>query len=154
MNFATGMVPQRFVLDASVALAWFLPDTRESVAYSNGILAGVTHGRLAPAVPEFWHYEVGSVLLSAKRDRRIGAAKLRNALAMLEGLQAEVFAVQLSVSEVVETGMRYHLQGYDAIYFELALRLGVAIASLDRGIRTACVSHRVHLLSAELSDDR
>ena len=73
---------------------------------------------------------------------------------MLEGLQAEVFAVQLSVSEVVDTGLRYHLQGYDAVYFELARRLGVAIASLDRGIRTACVSHRVPLLAAEFPHDR
>jgi hypothetical protein len=41
------------------------------------------HSRLSPAVPEFWHYEVGSALLKAKRSRRLSAAKIRTAMALL-----------------------------------------------------------------------
>ncbi len=82
----------------------------------------------------------------------IGAVKLRNALALLESLQAEVYAVQLSTAEVVDAGLRFNLQGYDAVYFELARRLGTPIASLDAGIHTACSAHNVPLLDAELTD--
>jgi predicted nucleic acid-binding protein len=35
---------------------------------------------------------------------------------------------------------------YDAVYFELARRLRVPIASIDEGIRTACDSFGVELL--------
>ena len=115
---------QRFVLDASVALEWFLPSAAHAKAYANGILAGIVRERLSPLVPEFWHYEVGSVLLKSRRSGVIGAVKLRNALALLESLQAEVYAVQLSAAEVVDAGLRFNLQGYDAVYFELARRLG------------------------------
>lgn len=141
---------QRFVLDASVALEWFLPSAAHAKAYANGILAGIVRKRLSPLVPEFWHCEVGSVLLKSRRSGVIGAVKLRNALALLESLQAEVYAVQLSAAEVVDAGLRFNLQGYDAVYFELARRLGSSIASLDAGIRTACAAHKVSLLEVEL----
>ena len=61
-------------------------------------------------------------------------------------LQLETLAVQLTAPEVIEAGLRYYLQGYDAVYFELARRLNVAIASLDGGIRTACKVHKVKFL--------
>lgn len=140
------MSARRFVLDASVAVEWFLPESMGSARYANDILAGIDQGALKPAVPDFWHYEVGSALLVAKRSKRIGAAKLRIAATLLEALQPETLVLQVTASEVIDAGLRYHLQGYDALYFELARRLDVPIASLDSGIRTACDVHKHPLL--------
>jgi len=54
--------------------------------------------------------------------------------------------IVLDAAEVVDLGLRYHLQGYDVVYFELARRLGVPVATLDGGMRTACGIFRVKLL--------
>jgi predicted nucleic acid-binding protein len=42
---------------------------------------------------------------------------------------------------VVEFARRYHLQGYDALYFDLARTLGLPLATLDHGHRQAAKAH-------------
>ena len=98
-----------------------------------------------PAVPDLWHYELGSVLVAAKRDNRISASKLRTCQATLRELEFETLAIELDAAEIIDLGLRYHLQGYDVVYFELARRLGIPIATLDGGIRTACGIFHVKL---------
>ena len=56
----------------------------------------------------------------------------------IRGLQIETLAIELDAAELIDLSQRYHLQGYDVIYFELARRLAIPIASLDGGIKTAC----------------
>ena len=140
------MAADRFILDASVALEWFLPGDAQGTAYAAEVLASIEAGSHSPTVPELWHFEIASALLAAKRDRRISATKLRNAAAQLTDLQPETLSVQLTASQLIDAGKRYHLQGYDAVYFELARRLRAPIASLDGGIRAACRVHDVNLL--------
>lgn len=48
------MTARRFVLDGSVALKWFLPESMGSARYANDILAGIDQGTLKPAVPDFF----------------------------------------------------------------------------------------------------
>jgi predicted nucleic acid-binding protein len=140
------MAAQRIVLDASVAVEWFLPGGGPGQRYAENILERIGTGELLPAVPDLWHYELGSVLVAAKRNRRISAAKLGASKATLRALEFETLAIELDATEVIDLGLRYHLQGYDVVYFELARRLSVPIATLDGGIRTACETFRVQLL--------
>jgi predicted nucleic acid-binding protein len=140
------MAAERVVLDASVAIEWFLPGGGPGQRYAEKILERISTGELLPAVPDLWHYEIGSVLVSAKRDRRISASKLRAAQATLRELEFETLALEIDAAEVVDLGLRYHLQGYDVVYFELARRLGIPIATLDGGVKTACGVFRVRLL--------
>ena len=140
------MAAERIVLDASVAVEWFLPGGGPGQRYSETILERISAGALFPAVPDLWHYELGSVLVAAKRDKRISASKLQSSRVMLRELEFETLAIELDAAEIVDLGLRYHLQGYDVVYFELARRLGVPIATLDSGIRTACGIFRVKLL--------
>ena len=137
---------ERFVLDASVAIEWFLPGRGTHGRYAEGILERISAEELLPAVPDLWHYEVGSVLIAAKRDSRISAAKLRASQLAIRGLQIETLAIELDAAELIDLSQRYHLQGYDVIYFELARRLSIPIASLDGGIKTACGVFDVELL--------
>ena len=140
------MAAERVVLDASVAIEWFLPGGGSSQKYAEEILERIGAGELFPAVPDLWHYEIGSVLLAAKRDKRISASKLRTCQATLRKLEFETLAIELDAAEIIDLGLRYHLQGYDVVYFELARRLGIPIAALDGGIRTACGIFHVKLL--------
>jgi predicted nucleic acid-binding protein len=140
------MPAERFVLDASVAVAWFLPCGGPRGHYAETILEQIGIGELIPMVPDLWHYELGSVLVAARRDKRISAAKLGVAQTALRALGVETLALELNASEVIDLSQRYHLQGYDVIYFELARRLAIPIATLDGGIKTACKTFGVKLL--------
>ena len=64
----------------------------------------------------------------------------------LKPLEFETLAVELDAADVVDLSLRYHLQGYDVVYFELARRLGIPVATLDDGMRTACGIFRIKLL--------
>jgi hypothetical protein len=57
-----------FVLDASLALQWFLED-EENRQYSLAVLASLSEKRAL--VPLLWFYEVGNGLLMACRRKRI-----------------------------------------------------------------------------------
>jgi predicted nucleic acid-binding protein len=52
-----------------------------------------------------------------------------------------------SAGHLAALAQRYMLAGYDTVYFDLARRLGVPLASLDRGQRSACGHHGVKLLT-------
>ncbi len=140
------MAAERVILDASVAVEWFLPGGGSGQQYAEKILERISAGELFPAVPDLWHYELGSVLVAAQRDKRMSTSKLRTCQATLRELEFETLAIELDAAEIVDLSLRYHLQGYDVVYFELARRLGIPIATLDGGIRTACGIFRVKLL--------
>lgn len=59
-----------FVLDASVALAWFLDADPEATAYSEGVRRLILDKRSVGVVPGNWHLEVGSGLIRAHRNPR------------------------------------------------------------------------------------
>jgi predicted nucleic acid-binding protein len=140
------MPAERFVLDASVAVEWFLPGSGRRGKYAEAILERISVGELIPTVPNLWHYELGSVLIAARRDKRISAAKLVTAQTVLRGLAVETLAIELDAADLIGLSQRYHMQGYDVIYFELARRLAIPIASIDGGIKTACNIFGVRML--------
>ena len=145
------MSADRFVLDASVAIDWFLPGGGPPGQYAERVLERMEREHLLPSVPDLWHHELGSVLIAAKRDRRISATKLRASQLAIRGLKLETLAIELDAVEIIDLGQRYHLQGYDVVYFELARRLAIPIASIDGGIKTACSVFGVELLRANVS---
>jgi predicted nucleic acid-binding protein len=51
----------------------------------------------------------------------------------------------VTARRVVELAKRYQLQGYDALYFELAKSLALPLATLDNGHRQAAKQHSVSL---------
>lgn len=90
------MAARQFVLDASVALEWFLPEAASIHPYAAAVLAAIDRNDITPAVPDLWHYELASALLTAKRSGRIGAAKLKAATANLAAFQSATLVLQLT----------------------------------------------------------
>ena len=143
------MAFSRIVLDASIAVEWFLPGNSGASTYAADVLRAIESRDLLPMVPDLWHYEVGSVLMAAKRRRLIGARRLNEAARQLAELRPFTINPRLTESEVIAKAGEFHLQGYDAVYFDLAKRLHVPIAAIDGGIRTACRVHGVELWKPE-----
>lgn len=135
-----------FVLDASVSLTWHLPATPAQRTYSLSVLKLIRAGAV-PAVPALWAMEVGAVLVKCRRSRLLNVAQLDDAVLQLDAMNYEVHHMPYTVPGLVQTARAYMLQGYDTVYFDLAKRLGIPLASLDRGHRSACRAHGVKLLT-------
>ena len=74
------------VLDASLALQWFLEDEADR-KYSLAVLASLAEKRAL--VPLLWFYEVGNGLLMAHRRKRITFDQIDGFLARLKALQSK-----------------------------------------------------------------
>jgi len=134
------------VLDASVSLAWFLKETPERAAYAGAVNAAAAGGAVLH-VPVQWGVEMGHVLLREHRRKVLKRAKLREALEDLDSFDIRVHLELFTARRVVELARRYHLQGYDALYFNLARSLGLALATLDHGHRQAAKVHGVKVFT-------
>lgn len=140
---------ETFVLDASVALSWFIRQTESQRRYAEAVLNLIQEADTVCVVPSIWHYETAAVLLRAHRDKaaRFGKVKLERALATLDSLSLETHHQAIETADLVNMGLVYHLQGYDALYFDLAKVNRLPIATFDRGILTACKRFGVERLS-------
>jgi len=124
------------VVDASVALAWALPD--ESSAYAEAALAVVEREGLR--VPELWAREIANGLAVAYLRKRITASDERAFLTALAHLSIDVEEAHpalTAIRDATAAAIRYGLTAYDAAYLDLAAREGLALATLDKAMRKA-----------------
>ena len=136
-----------FVLDASVALAWCFED--ENTPSARQILARLTAE--AASVPATWPIEVANVLALAERRRRITPADSAEFIAKLEDVAILVDGETSSraFGKVLDLAREERLMAYDAAYLELAMRLGVPLASKDADLCNAAQRLGVSVLRAD-----
>jgi len=124
------------VIDSSIALAWFFEDERTERA--DVVMRQVA--KTGAVVPSLWRLEIANALQSALRRKRINAAFRDASIADLRSFPIAVdsetdrhaWGTSLTLAE------RCQLTLYDAAYLELAQRLRLPLASLDRDLRAAC----------------
>lgn len=121
------------VVDASVAAAWFLPD--EATAYTEAALQATADRDVW--VPSLWLLEMGNLLLSARRRRRISDAKRRELVAAAAGLRVRVDREPVAMVDLDTLAAGHGLSAYDAVYLELALRRALPIATTDGALLDA-----------------
>jgi len=127
----------RFVLDASVALAWVLDNPVP--AYASRVGEALVGGQRA-MVPALWHLEVANGLAMAERRRDLTSADIERALALLRAAAAQAVDTEtnlVSIEEALRTARVYHLTAYDAVYLNLARDQNLPLATLDQGLREA-----------------
>jgi predicted nucleic acid-binding protein len=124
-----------FVLDASLALQWFLEDEADR-KYSLAVLASLSEKRVL--VPMLWFYEVGNGLLMAYRRKRIALDQIDGFLVRLKALPIQ--AAQQTPAEILELPALAQVRGltnYDAACLAVAQRFGVPLATTDKDLRSA-----------------
>ncbi len=124
-----------FVIDCSVAVTWCFED--QATAASDGLLDRL--GDEPAAAPAIWPLELGNVLVMAERRGRINAAQLAEFVALLQELPVAIDeeTPQRALDEVLTLARAEGLTTYDAAYLELAMRLGVPLATHDKELRQA-----------------
>lgn len=134
-----------FVVDASVALAWYFPDeaTKKTDDLREQLVTDAVH------VPAHWPLEVTNALLAAKRRGRIKPRELKSILGDLCQLPDEVDAhtERMAWSSTVELAEKHGLTTYDAAYLELAIRKSLPLATLDKALAAAARKAHVPLLT-------
>jgi predicted nucleic acid-binding protein len=131
-----------FVLDASVALAWALPDERHSVAEAALERLDVEDG-VAPAL---WWFELRNALVANERRGRLDPAQTG---AILQNFARLPIGLDRIPDEglLLDLARRHRLTVYDAAYLELATRRGLTLATLDKDLQQAATAGGVSLLS-------
>lgn len=133
------------VLDASIALAWLLPD-EESERAEQVIIQARLAGPIAPAL---FPLEVANALRSNMRRNRIDATYRDTALDQLHRIAVardlETFDPGV-LGEIVRLSDLHGLTVYDAAYLELALRLEATLASLDEDLRRAAQAENIDVI--------
>lgn len=128
---------KRFVLDASVTLAWFID--RPVVPYVEHVRELLLFGSRA-IVPALWHLEITNGFLVAERRGTWTASNTAEALRALDVVIAnsiELYSEPILARGILALARQFKLTAYDAVYLEAALHQGLPIATLDRQLRTA-----------------
>lgn len=136
---------KRFVLDASVTLAWCFPE--ESTNETEAILDLLANGSEA-LTPAIWPFEVANALLVGERRKRMSVAQVTSVLRRIAELPISVDPVRASraFEQVLSFARQQQLTEYDAAYLELALREGLPLATLDEQLRRAVTSAGIALV--------
>ena len=133
------------VLDASLALQWFLADETER-QYSLAVLASLAEKRAL--VPLLWFYEVGNGLLMAYRRKRISMDQVEGFLNRLKRLPVDI--APQTASEILELptlAQSHGLTNYDAAYLAVAIQYRLPLATTDNLLRRVSASAGVKILT-------
>ena len=124
-----------FVLDSSVALTWCFDDAR--MVATDALLDRVVES--GATAPSLWPLEVLNALAMAERRSRIDAARRQRLGGFLRDLPVTIDVETASQAWAVTSQLatRFRITMYDAAYLELAQRLGLPLATLDRELRAA-----------------
>jgi predicted nucleic acid-binding protein len=128
------------VLDASVASRWLSKDGSDSdIAYANAILERLISPSERAYVPCHWSLEIANVALRGERMGYIEGNMVELFLELLEDInfQIDLEASTRALTDLSDTARLYRLTPYDAAYLELAIRLALPLATLDKDLRRA-----------------
>ena len=135
-----------FVLDASVALAWFVD--RSIDTYAVRVQERLLPGDRAVA-PLLWRVEIANGFVVAERRGTLTAPDIEQAMEKLEALRdraidysEEAFALR----RLLATAREFRLTAYDAEYLETARDRHLPLATLDNRLKEAATQAGVELL--------
>jgi predicted nucleic acid-binding protein len=136
----------RFVLDASVALAWFID--RPIAPYAVRVRQLLLTGDRA-IVPLIWRLEIANGLVVAERRGLRSPSDIMLALQNFETVLAqsvEDSSYHIPMRRVVATAGQFRLTAYDAEYLDTARLQHLPLATLDRQLQAAAVQAGVPLI--------
>ena len=135
-----------FVLDNSVAMIWLLETNKAAdQRYAGEVLDSLLQG--CALVPNLWHLEATNVLLSAEKRDEISLGEIEGLASQLENLaiQTDTMTCHHAFNRTLTLARAYKLSSYDAAYLELAVRKGLPLATLDKGLAKAAVKAGIEI---------
>jgi predicted nucleic acid-binding protein len=133
-----------FVLDCSIAATWCFDD--EATPETDALMDRAKEQEAW--VPSLWPLEVANVILLAERRGRVSAAYAASFIRRLDTLPIVIDeeTAPRALHEILPLARSERLTTYDASYLELAMRLGLPLATKDEALKKAARRVGVTLL--------
>ena len=133
-----------WIVDCSMAMAWCFAD--EATPRTEALLDRLESE--AAVAPLHWSLEVANVLRGAVRRGRLTKARAAQKAAALMSLPVRYdnLTHQLALTTIYQLAEKHKLTSYDAAYLELAMRLGLPLASNDADLIRAAKEAGVAVL--------
>jgi predicted nucleic acid-binding protein len=131
----------KFVLDASVALLWLVPNTNPlGVEYAGAVLDELKESQ--SIVPSLFALEVANVVAKAESKGIVTEADSQRFIFLLGQLNivTDQATAAHALGDTLNLARRYKLSTYDAAYLEIALRSGLPLATLDANLAKAAIT--------------
>ncbi|MEY2341696.1 type II toxin-antitoxin system VapC family toxin [Acidithiobacillus sp. IBUN Pt1247-S3] len=138
-----------FVLDASVALLWLVPETNPAGAdYAGAALK--TLKEVQAFVPSLFALEAANVVAKVETKGLVAEADSQRFIVLLSRLNivTDQATATHALGDTLHLARRYKLSAYDAAYLELALRAGLPLATLDAHLAKASATAGVPIFRA------
>ena len=136
-------LPDAFVVDCSVCVPWYLSD--EASEFCDQL--GFALHRSEVWVPSLWLPELVSAVVNAERRKRMTYEQRCAALANANELPLRFDHEMPSIVELSELAASHNLTPYDAVYFELAQRRKLPLATLDAALVKAARAAKLMLIT-------
>jgi predicted nucleic acid-binding protein len=118
----------RFVVDASVAVKWYLPEEHGECA------ARLCRSSMVLEAPDLLYSEIGSVLWKRVRRRELTREQAGEIIAALSLMQIEVYPSRLLAAAAVQIACEANLTVYDSLYLATAMLTGSRLVTADRRV--------------------
>ena len=118
----------RYVLDTSVAIAWYLPEIFAESAHT--WQSRMVEDRIQLIVPSLHFWEFANVLRTHVRDRTLDPT-LAGEIWSLH-LDAPLHMFEPPIESVLKLALEYQATAYDAVYIALVLHLDVPLLTAER----------------------
>ena len=140
---AAAYLPDAFVLDCSVCVPWYIED--EASEFCARLAR--TLGRAEIWVPALWRPELVSAVINAERRKRMNEGQRRAVLVSANDLPLRFDHDMPAIGELGELAVVHGLTPYDAVYFELARRRKLPLATLDAALVKAARTAKLPLIT-------
>lgn len=127
-------------------MRWLFGDgSPQDRAYAGQVLDLLLVDGNVAVVPGIWPLEVGNVVLRAESKGLVTEARAAEFLGTLQAMsiQTDGQTSAHALTSRPQLARRHGLSSYDAAYLELALRQGLALATLDADLQRAAVKSGV-----------
>jgi predicted nucleic acid-binding protein len=131
----------KFVLDASVALVWLVPQTNPSgTDYADAILKALKDSQAV--VPSLFALEIANVVAKVESKGVVTDADSQRFISLLGHLNiaTDKETMTHALGDTLNLARRYKLSAYEAAYLELALRTGLSLSTLDADLAKVATS--------------
>ena len=130
----------RFVIDASVAAKWFLPDEPFS-AIALELLHGSTAGTTEFIVPDLFFSECGNIVWKAARRQRLSAEEALRAIGLIGDLQTLTVPAGGLLERTLQIARSYDRTFYDSLYIAVAVQQQTHFVTADEKLANATAAY-------------
>lgn len=117
-----------YVLDASVAFSWYLPEKFSDAA--RGYRDRLVEGKIRCVVPELHYLEVANALRTRVRLKQISEELAREILDV--HLDADIEVADISAKRALDVALEYESTVCDAAYLALAIDRDLQLLTAER----------------------